>query len=282
MFLHVILNNRCPQGGISGNMKKGCCSVVISRQVIKVKKCDSYCLADIIFKLWIQFSILVEKDVELYEFDWLGGFTYTSNSFQGARAMVTSRDNNFAVRVFRSSACGYFAPPEGDNKKKLYRYDGLYKVKHSWNQDNLSCGKPMTFLLERLPKNWDTNSKGACNELSLEELKERIASSKTMKVSSNLKMTFSFNKYRSKDADCEAYKNLSLRELKEIMEKSYSSLNKMYSVDESNLTRLAQPYNGSQTSIPSCWKMLHITNSSSLREYSASDGNERTQSSVLV
>jgi hypothetical protein len=117
-------------GGVSGNQTVGCDAITVSRSSPKYREED--------------------------HFSWLG---YSSNVHQGLRALYTSWKLGKIVRVFRSSNMdNRFQASSPKKNHQMFRYDGLYKVTHVWNDKG---GKDLsalpkqklpleyTFLLER-------------------------------------------------------------------------------------------------------------------------------------
>lgn len=126
-------------GGVSGNKIVGCDAITVSRNSPEYREDD--------------------------HFSWL---RYSSNGHQGLRALYASWKQGKLVRVFRSSKLdNHFQASSSAKNHQLFRYDGLYKVTHVWNdkgeKDPSELPKrklPLeyTFLLER----------SCCNENLLE------------------------------------------------------------------------------------------------------------------
>ena len=118
-------------GGVSGNQTVGCEAITVSRSSPEYREED--------------------------HFSWL---RYSSNVRQGLRALYSSWKLQKPVRVFRSSKLGnHFQASSSTKNQQMFRYDGLYKVTHVWNdkgeKDPSELPKQKlrleyTFLLERI------------------------------------------------------------------------------------------------------------------------------------
>ena len=131
-FLWAGFAHRADQRGISGNIKDGADSIVVSRQ-----------------------------DFNVREEDGLSWLRYTSSRRQGGGALCVSFRTKKPVRVFRSSNLkGSYRPVSFEGDRTSYRYDGLYVVTRVWSDEgnltdgDIPAGKggvQFTFHLERLP-----------------------------------------------------------------------------------------------------------------------------------
>ena len=95
---HAISN---VQGGVSGTINRGCSAIIVSRQSKEKNESDDF-----------------------------GVLHYSSNGNQRGGSLFRSIGTKQPVRVFRSSDLQnpYRACRGTENLKKMYRYDGLYRV----------------------------------------------------------------------------------------------------------------------------------------------------------
>jgi hypothetical protein len=125
--------------GVSGNRTVGCDAITVSRSSPNYREED--------------------------HFSWL---RYSSNVRQGLRALYASWKQGKLVRVFRSSNLGnHFQASSSKKNHQLFRYDGLYKVTHVW--DDKGEKDPAVLPKQKLPLEYTFLLERSCGDGNLTE-----------------------------------------------------------------------------------------------------------------